>query len=119
MNRGFGMITAFLILIAALGIGGTALCGERKNYAKENERYALLETTFRERTKKILEEQGFRDSGVTLTWTREEGGVRSYRAEIHHRRIHCLERDDRERLTESLRWEEFSREVASFCIVYT
>lgn len=119
MNRGFGMITAFLILIAALGLGGTALCAERKNCATENERYAQLETTFRERTKQILEEQGFRDSGVTLTWTREEGGVRSYRAEIHHRRIHCLEKDDRERLTESLHWEEFSREVASLSIVYT
>ena len=119
MNRGFGIITVCLVLTVALCAGGTAVSRGRKDCTRENERYALLEDTFRERTKAILEERGFRDSGVTLTWTREGGGARSYRVEIHHRRIDSLEGDERERLTESLRWENFCREVESFIIVYT
>lgn len=119
MNRGFGMITVCLVLTVALCLGGTVMSKERHDYTQENERYARLEDAFRERTKKILEEQGFCDSGVTLTWTREGGGVRSYRVEVHHRRIGSLKGDERERLTESLRWENFCREVESFIIVYT
>ncbi len=117
MNRGFGMITVFLILTAVLCAGGTAMGRERNGCAQENARYALLEDAFRERTRKILEEQGLRDSGVTLTWTREGGGVRSYRVEIHHSGIGSLEADERERLTERLRWEDFCKEAESLVII--
>lgn len=119
MNRGFGMITVLLVLAAALCAGGTAFSKERSGCTQENERYALLEDTFLERTKKILEEQGFHNSGVTLTWTRQGGGARSYQVKIHHRRIDSLDDDERERLSKSLQWENFCREVESVIIVYT
>lgn len=119
MNRGFGMTVAFLALAAVLCVCGTVAGKERKDYKRENERYALLEETFRERTREILEKQGFYNSGVTLTWTREGGGARSYRVEIHHRRIESLGPGERERLTESLQWEDFCRDVECLTIVYT
>jgi len=119
MNRGFGMIMAFLLLTAALCVGVTEKSRDEKDCTQKNERYALLEDKFRERTRKILEEQGLRDSGVTLTWTREGGSARSYRVEIHHSRIGSLGTDERERLTERLRWEDFCREAEGFVIIYT
>ena len=79
MKKGLSLITAFLVLASAFCVSGTVMSKERNDYTQENERYALLEDTFRERTKGILEERGYRDSGVTITWTRENGGARSYR----------------------------------------
>ena len=46
MNRGLSMITAFLVLTAALSVGGTVMSKERNDCTRENERYALLEDAF-------------------------------------------------------------------------
>ena len=119
MNRGLGMITAFLVLAAAFCVSETVMSKERSDYSQENERYALLEETFEERTKGILEERGYRNSGVTITWTRDNGGGRSYRVEIHHRGIRSLCDDEKKRLTEALRCGEFCGEVEELFIVYT
>lgn len=118
MNRGLSMITAVLVLAGAFSVGGTVMSRERSDFTRENERYALLEEIFRERTKEILEERGYRNSGVTVTWTRENGGARSYRVEIHHRGIGSLGEDERENLTEALYCEEFCGEVEELSIVY-
>lgn len=119
MNRGLGMITALLVLAAAFCVSGTVMSKERDNYSQENERYALLEDAFAERTKEILEEWGYQNSGVTITWTRENGGARSYRVEIHHRGIERLGDGERERLTEALYCEEFCKEMEELSIIYT
>ena len=119
MNRGLSMITALLVLAAAFCVSGTVLGRERSGYTQENERYALLEDAFTERTKGILEERGYRNSGVTVTWTRENGGARSYRVEIHHRGIGSLDDDGKKRLTEELYCEEFYGEVEELSIIYT
>ena len=118
MNRGLSMITAFLVLTAALSVGGTVMSKERNDCTRENERYALLEDAFTERTRGILEERGYRNSGVTVTWTRENGGARSYRVEIRHRMIGSLGEAEKERLTEELCCEEFCRETEELSIVY-
>lgn len=119
MNRGLGMITAFLVLAAAFCVSGTVMSKGRGDYSQGNERYALLEDAFAERTKGILEERGYRNSGVTITWTRENGGARSYRVEIHHRGIRSLRDDEKERLTEALCCEEFCGEAEEVSIIYT
>ena len=119
MNRGLSMITALLVLAAAFCVSGTVMSKERNAYSQENERYALLEDAFTERTKGILEEYGYRNSGVTVTWTRECGGARSYRMEIHHRGIGSLGDDEKRKLTDALYCEEFCGEVEELSIIYT
>lgn len=118
MNRRFGMITALLVLAIAFCISGTVMSKERIDYTQENERYAALEADFLARTRAILEDEGYRDSGVTITWTRE-GGARSYLVEIHHRGIRRLGDDELERLTESLCGGELDGEVQEFFIIYS
>ncbi len=71
MNRGLSLITALLVLAAAFCVSGTVMSKERKDYTQENERYALLEDAFTERARGILEERGYQNSGLTITWTRE------------------------------------------------
>lgn len=119
MKKGLGMITVFLVLAAALCVSGTVMSKGRNDYTRENERYALLEDAFTERAREILEECGFRNSGVTVTWTREQGCSRSYLVKIHHRGIANLGDDERERLTEELRDGELAREAQELCIIYT
>ena len=43
MNRGFGMITALLVLTIAFCVSGTVMSKEKSDYAQENEMYAALE----------------------------------------------------------------------------
>lgn len=118
MNRGFGMITALLVLTIALCVSGTVMSRERIDYTQENERYEALEREFLARTRTILEDEGYRDSGVTITWTRE-GGARSYLVEIHHRGIVGLGDDELEKLTESLCGGELSGEAQELLIIYS
>lgn len=119
MNRGLSIITALLILTAAFCVGGTAFSMERNDYTQENERYAQLEDTFKERAREVLEERGYRNSGVTITWTRDQDGARSYRVEIHHRGIGSLDEDGKERLTEALWCGELCDAVEELLIIYT
>lgn len=119
MNRGLSLITAVLVLVSVFCVGGTVMSKERDDYTRENERYALLEDAFKERARGILEERGYRDSGVTITWTRDRDGARSYRVEIHHRGIESLDDDGKEELTEALYCEEFCGEVEELRIIFS
>lgn len=118
MNRGFGMTTVLLILIAVFCVSGTVMCKEEEDYSQENARYALLEETFRKSVAKTLEEQGYHNSGLTVTWTRDRDGRRSYRVEVHHRRIMELGAGEQAQLTETLLCEEFCKEVEDLHIIY-
>lgn len=117
MKKGFVLITALLVFTIAFCVSGTVMSKERDDYTQKNERYAALEEEFLARTRVVLEGEGYHDSGVTLTWTRE-GGERSYLVEIHHRGIDCLDEAERERLTESLYGGELAGDAA-LLIVYT
>lgn len=117
MKKGFGLITALLILTIAFCVSGTVMSKERDDYKRENERYAKLEDEFLSRTRNLLESEGYHDSGVTITWIRE-GGERSYFVEIHHRGIGCLDEKERERLTESLCGAELAGEAEEILIIY-
>ena len=118
MKMGFGMITALLILSAAFCVSGTVMCKEKQECCQENAKYALLEDTFKESTRRTLEEQGYHNSGLTVTWTRDADGRRSYRVEVHHRRIQELEAGEQAQLTEILLCEDFCKEVEDLCIIY-
>lgn len=118
MKMGFGMITALLVLSAVFCVSGTVMGKEKQDYSQENEKYALLEDTFKESARRTLEELGYHNSGLTVTWTREGDGRRSYRVEVHHRRIQELEAGEQAQLTEILLCEDFCKEVEDLCIIY-
>ena len=118
MKMGFGMITALFVFIAVFCVSGTVVSKEKADYAQDNERYGQFENAFRESAGRTLEEQGYHNSGLTVTWTREGDSRRSYRVEVHHRRIQELEAGEQEQLTEILLCEDFCKEVEDLCIIY-
>lgn len=118
MKMGFGMITALVVFIAVFCLSGTVVSKEKADYSQDKERYGQLENAFRESAGRMLEEQGYHNSGLTVTWTREGDGRRSYRVEVHHRRIMELGAGEQARLTEMLLCEDFCKEVKDLCIIY-
>ena len=118
MKTGFGIITALLVLSVVFCVSGTVMCKEKQDCSQENAKYALLEDAFKESARRTLEELGYHNSGLTVTWTREGDGRRSYRVEVHHRRIRELEAGEQARLTEVLLCEEFCKEVEDLRIIY-
>lgn len=118
MKKGFGLITALLTLTIAFCASGTVMSKERDGYTQENERYAALEGEFLLRTRNLLEREGYHDSGVTITWTREENSARRYLVEIHHRKIADLGEAERKRLTENLYGGELADEAEEILIIY-
>lgn len=118
MKKGFGLITALLTLTIAFCVNGTVMSKERDGCTRENERYAALEGEFLTRTRQLLEEEGYHDCGVTITWTREGSDARRYLVEIHHRGIGCLDETERERLSESLRGGGLTGEAEEILIIY-
>ncbi|MDE7233144.1 MAG: hypothetical protein K2N37_08755 [Lachnospiraceae bacterium] len=118
MKMGFGMITALLVLSAVFCVSGTVMSKEKQDRSQENARYALLEDTFKESARRTLEELGYHNSGLTVTWTRDADGRRSYRVEVHHSRIQELEDREQAQLTEILLCEDFCKEVEDLCIIY-
>ncbi len=118
MKKGFGLITALLTLTIALCVNGTVMSKERDDRTQENERYAALEGEFLSRARRLLEDEGYHDSGVTITWTREGNAARRYLVEIHHRGIGDLCEAEREMLSESLCSAELAGEAAEILIIY-
>lgn len=118
MKKGFGLITALLTLMIAFCVNGTVMSKERDDYMRENERYEALEGEFLLRTRNLLESEGYHDSGITLTWTREENSARRYLVEIHHRKIANLGEAERKKLTESLYGGELACEAEEILIIY-
>lgn len=118
MKKGFGLITALLTLTIAFCAGGTVMSKERDDFAQENERYAALEGEFLSRTRNFLESEGYHDSGITITWTRERDAARRYLVEIHHRKLAGLGEEERERLTECLYGGELAGEAEEILIIY-
>lgn len=118
MKKGFGMITALLVFSAVFCVSGTMMSKEKRDCSQENAKYALLEDTFKESARRTLEAQGYHNSGLTVTWTRDGNGRRSYSVEVHHRRIQELEAGEQAQLTEILLCEEFCKEVEDLRIIY-
>jgi hypothetical protein len=74
-NRGFAVITAVLILAILFFVRGTAFSKEQNERGEANRYYAVLEQEYISRTKDALEQEGYDNCGVTVTWvTAEDGG---------------------------------------------
>ena len=96
-NIAFYMTTVGLILIIVLCIGRTVKsegAGEIQRIENRAQEQQML-TQMRQ----YLNENGYRNSGVTLTYVTAEDGRCDYTFTIHHRRIDEMKEEERERLT--------------------
>lgn len=99
-NIAFYSTTAVLILIIVLCIGATVKSESRDETQRMENR--VQEQQLRNDLRQYLNENGCRNSGVTLTYAVEEDGSRNYTFTIHHKKINGMSETEREALSTEL-----------------
>lgn len=111
---GFIFMTVMLVLVSAFCITGTVM-SQSTQAAAENEAYFLsLERAYVKEMRQYLQDAGFRNTGVMLTRTIDEDGVREYEATIHNSRFDRLTEEERAALVQELAGLAFEEEKCSF-----
>ena len=87
-NVAFYSTTAVLILIIVLCIGATVKSESRDETQRMENR--IQEQQLMSDMKQYLNENGYRNSGVTLTYALEEDGSPDYTFTIHHKKINSM-----------------------------
>lgn len=109
------IITVILVLIIAFCISGTVLSQNKGASRVEEQYYHAMEQEYVQGIRGLLEEKGYRNSGVTMTRVTEEDGTREYTVTIYHRRIMKLSREQQKELIEECRMVDFPVEDCNFC----
>ena len=99
-NIAFYGTTAVLILIIVLCIGATVKSESRDETQRMENR--VQEQQLRNDLRQYLNENGCRNSGVTLTYAVEEDGSLNYTFTIHHKKINGMSETEREALSGEL-----------------
>lgn len=99
-NIAFYSTTIVLILIIVLCIGATVK-SESSDEARRMENVAQ-ERQLMSDLRQYLNDNGYRNSGVTLTYTVDADGNCDYTFTLHHKRINGMSGTEREALSEEL-----------------
>lgn len=113
-NISFGIAVILSILTVLFCAKETVMSQGRSDVREKKGYYAAMEAKYRADMEKVLEEEGYAGSGVTVRWVSESGGARTYTVMIHHRRIDYLNENDKESLAHKLAETEFADETCSF-----
>lgn len=108
------IVTILLVLVIAGSISGTVLSQAKGKPSVDNKHYQQLEREYLASVKGILTDEGFRNSGVTITKIIEEDGSRQYQVLIHHGKLDRLSEQEKETLTLQLAQIDFPVEDCSF-----
>lgn len=111
---GFVAVTLCLVFV-------TAFCVVMTVKSQSNAESEALETYYRGKerellcqTREYLQQEGYKNCGVTMTRVVEENGYREYTVTIHHKKISRLPETDKRELTEKLKSITFQDENCSF-----
>lgn len=99
-NIAFYSTTAVLILIIVLCIGATVKSESRDETQRMENR--VQEQQLMGDMRQYLNENGYRNSGVTLTYAVEEDGSCDYTFTIHHKKINGMSETELEALSTEL-----------------
>ncbi len=110
----FVAATTILVLIAAFSFAGTVVCSMDLKGAGLENHYRERERQMVEDTKMFLNQQGFVNSGVTLTRVVDGDGRRRYTLTVHHRLIDQMEVSEREALACRLAVFTFADDNSTF-----
>jgi hypothetical protein len=113
-NRGFEVITVVLILAILFFVKGTVFSKERNECAEANQHYTAMEKEYLRQTKDALEQEGYGNCGVTVTWVAAEDGSREYTVLLHHRKLQKLSTQEQTVIIGRLSEMEFDSGNCSF-----
>lgn len=89
----WGLVAIVLAMAAALCIAGSIKSQAADTLRAQEAYYEQLEREYIGKVRSFLAEQGYRNSGVTLSRIVDGEGQRSYRVLIHHSAISRLEEE--------------------------
>lgn len=112
---GFGVLTLCLVLVSAFCITGTVMSQNDLNSQELESYYRGLERELVRETREYLGQEGFQNSGVTITRVIDTDGIREYTVTVHHGKINEMSEDARESLKEELAKLTFMAENCIFC----
>ncbi len=113
----FAVITVILSGIIIFCTTQTVLAQGKSNQMMDAKYYRRIEQDYVKRVRVYLNEEGYENSGVTLTKVIESDGERTYTLKIHHKRMDYLDVWEKEVLkaelferADGLLTENFSQE---------
>ena len=101
-NIGCILLTVCLVLISAFCITGTVMSQSRPSEQELEHYYRAKEKQLVLDTREYLGQNGFSNSGVTLTRVMDTDGVRKYTITVHHGKIDKLDDSSKESLKNEL-----------------
>ena len=116
-NKVFGALTVLLVLIILFCVKGTVVSRNNGGHERQNKYYAVLEQKYLEKTRRLLNEEGFSNCGINLRWVADDEGGREYTIILHHRRLERMSGQELTDLTDKLSGAEFQDDACSFCYV--
>ena len=99
-NVAFYVVTFSLILIIVLCAGGTVRSESRDEAQRIENR--VQEQQLLTDVRQYLKNNGYTNSGVTLTYVTDADGSPEYTFTIHHKRINDMSEEERAALSEEL-----------------
>lgn len=115
-NLSFIVVTIMLILTSIFFISKTVQ-GREDIETVEKERYfRVLEQEYVEEIRTYLNEQGYTNSGVSLTRVVDEEGGREYSIVLHHKYLQKLSAEEKEALFASIQEMAFDEDGCNFRI---
>lgn len=113
-NIAFTTVTVLLILISAFFISGTVQSQASGRLHVDESFYQDLEKEYVKEVRAYLNEQGFENSGVTLTRVVDEQGKREYSLTLHHKYLDSLSAEEIDAIFEEIEDMAFQAEDCSF-----
>ena len=114
-NITFVFVTVLFVMISASCISQT-VSGKEDAEAKEQEAfYREQENKLLADTRAFLNQEGYYNSGVTLTRVVDSDGSREYTITIHHSRIDRMDDFEKQELKNALEELVFVSKGCSFC----
>ena len=92
------IFTLVLVVIAAFFISGTAVSQEKGKSRVDAAHYRQIEQAYVKEVRNFLGEQGYKNSGVTMTYKLTKDENRTYTVTIHHKKISALDETEKKRL---------------------
>ena len=99
----FTITTIVLVLVITFCAVGTVKSISKESAASEEAYYQELEKNYIRQVRAYLEEEGFRNSGVTMTRVLTQEGKREYNVLIHNSRLNNLSDAEKEGLKAELK----------------
>ena len=109
------IISVFLILVIAFCISGTVLSQSSHESRIEEKYYREMEKIYVQEIRDLLTDQGYENSGITMTHVIDENGMRTYTVTIHHGRIDRLSGAGRKELLSQCSEVVFPDDECGFC----